>query len=246
MLKTKTLLIRPFIVALIILNFITFVQPSSAKPLSSDPNFCDYSLEYTYYSLCYSVQHRQALWAEHELTVDQIKGRQNRTNDFKADFQIKDPVSPSDFKGSGYDRGHLVPAADMKLNSKSMSDTFFMTNMTPQNSSFNSGVWNALEGHIRSEVLKLGPATVITAPVLLTTDSYDKIRSGVSVPEEYYKIAFFHDSEIIKAYLIPNRSSNGKKYSEFRITVDELEELTGLDFFSELPDDLENLLESSL
>lgn len=242
MLNTKMFLMK----ALIILSFLAFKNILSAEPYNPDPNYCDYKLEYSYYNLCYSMHHRQALWAQHELTTDQIKGRQNRTNDFKADYRVSDPVYPNDFKGSGFDRGHLVPAADMKLNSTSMSDTFFMTNMSPQNSSFNSGIWNALEGHLRSEVLKLGPATVITAPLIISSESYVKIRSGITVPKEYYKIAYFHQSQILKAYLIPNKSSEGKKYSDFKITVDELEELTGLDFFGELPDDLEVLLESSL
>lgn len=215
-----------------------------SAPRSADPNFCDFHLEYSYYELCYSIEHRQALWAEHILSVEQIKGRQGRTNDFKSDLRINNPVNPKDYKGSGYDRGHLVPAADMKLNVTSMSETFYMTNMSPQNSKFNSGIWNALEGHLRNEVLKIGPAVIITAPVILKSESYVQIPSGVSIPNLYYKIAYFYEAEMMKAYLIPNKAMSGKKFSEFKTSVDEIEQLTDIDFFSELSDPLEQKLES--
>ncbi len=252
MLKTKSFLIKVAVLGFCFLFKISvhaspsLLSPQVSKPFSNDPNFCDFNLEYTYFDLCYSNLHRQSLWAQHILTREQIKGPQGRTNNFRSDPRVSNPVNQNDFKGSGFDRGHLVPAADMKLNQTSMSETFFMTNMSPQNPNFNSGIWNALEGYIRNEVSSLGPAVIITAPVLLKTETYPMIRSQVTVPSEYYKIAYFYESDIIKAFLIPNQPSNGKKYSAFQISVDEIENLTGLDFFSDLEDQIESALESGL
>ena len=206
-------------------------------------SLCDYELNYTYFDLCYSITHRQSLWAIHELTKSQIKGKQSRTNDFRSDQRVPNPVDANSYKKSGYDRGHLVPAADMKLNATSMSETFYMTNMSPQNPSFNSGVWNALEGYVRSEVLKSGSAIVITAPVLLLAETYPMIRSEISIPTYYYKIIYFYESGFIKAYLIPNKPSGGLKFHQFQVSVDDIEKLTDIDFFSSLEDDLEDSLE---
>ncbi len=182
----------------------------------------------------------------HRLTKESIKGRQKRTNNFKKDDRIYPTVGSRDYRGSGFNRGHLAPAGDMKLNRTAMSATFYMTNMSPQRSSFNSGVWAALESGIRKQVLKRGDALVITAPILTPFTNYPRIRSGVSIPEEYYKIAYFPDEQIMLAFLIPNFSQKGKKYQTFQVTVDELERITGTDFFKELDDEVEDSLESEL
>lgn len=206
---------------------------------------CDLELDYNYYQLCYSVEHRISKWAMHELTLAQIKGSQARTNDFKADHRAPNPVHADSYRRSGYDRGHLVPAADMRLNHQAMSETFFMTNMTPQNPGFNSGVWNSLEAHIRKEVERLGPALIITAPILLEQQNYLMLQSGVSIPDEFYKIAYFYADQSMQAFVIPNAHAHGQSYRSFKTTVREIETLTAIDFFSELPDDLENMLETN-
>lgn len=205
---------------------------------------CDLELAYTHYQLCYSNTHRVSKWTMHELTLAQIKGTQARTNDFKADPRVIQPVYEDDYRRSGYDRGHLVPAADMRLNQQAMSETFFMTNMTPQDPGFNSGIWNSLEAHIRKEVERLGPALVITAPVLLEQQDYPMIRSRVSIPSEFYKIAYFYQDQSMQAYLIPNRHAQGQSFKSFKTTVRSIEALTGIDFFSELPDELQEHLET--
>ncbi len=207
---------------------------------------CDLNLEYTYYQICYSETHRMAKWAIHELNILQSKGVENRTNDFRADLRLKNPVHSSDYKNSGFDRGHLVPAADMRLNKTSMSESFYMTNMTPQNPGFNSGIWNSLEAFIRKQIEPYGPAIVITAPVLLEHESYLMIPSNVTIPKEFYKIIYFYESQIMMAYLIPNQHAQGKSIQNFKTTVRAIENLTDIDFFSELPNPLEEILETQL
>ena len=164
---------------------------------------CDQKVRQTYYTVCYSQEHRQALWTYHKLTVSSINGKQKRTNNFRKNSKVADPVGPKDFSGSGYDRGHLVPAGDMKLNKKAMSETFFMTNMSPQNPTFNRGLWGSLEQKVRYWVKRDGEAVVVTAPVL--ENGLSRIKSGVSVPELYYKIVYFPKLRLMKAFLMPNK-----------------------------------------
>ncbi len=205
---------------------------------------CEQIVLHNHLSLCYSSEHRQSSWVTHLLTKESINGRQGRTNNFRRDLSVDDPVGSRDYKGSGFDRGHLAPAGDMKLSYEMMSESFYMTNMSPQRSAFNSGKWRSLESFIRKKVKLWGDAYIVTAPYL--KGEFDTIWSGVSIPDFYYKIAYFPEENIMIAYFMPNKRLTGHDLEEFLVSVDELEELTGFDFFSELPDDVEDMLESKI
>ena len=206
---------------------------------------CDQQIQHHFYSLCYSNNHRQALWTTHLLTKESIQGKQKRTNDFRADPYLKFPIMHKDYSGSGYDRGHLVPAGDMKLSKLSMSESFFMSNVAPQNPGFNRGIWVALENFTRRTILKQGDGFVVTSPVL--EDDLNRLSSNVSIPNYFYKIIFVPEVNLMLAFLMPNQKANkGYDIFDYQITVDDLEALTGLDFFSELPNKLEDRLESTL
>ena len=228
------------ILQILLISFLGFSQSSKDNYWPQGP--CDQILENHYYTVCYSYDHRQALWAHHQLTIESIKGKHKRKDNFRKDKRVTFPVGSKDYRGSGYDRGHMVPAADMKLSKLSMSETFFMTNMSPQNPSMNRGLWASLENKVRSWVLKDGMAYVITAPLL--AENLPMIKSQVSIPDYYYKIIYFEKKKIMKAFLVPNRKPSDKNFYQYSISVDELEVLTGLDFFSELPDHLEEKLEA--
>lgn len=230
-----------------ILLLFSIISVSSANQAASTPfspqGQCEQVLDYEYYSLCYSSEHRQALWTFHLLTKKSIQGKQGRTNDFRRDDRALDSVGSREYKGSGYDRGHMVPAGDMKLSRMAMSESFYMTNMSPQNPSFNRGIWKSLESRVRSHVARWGEAYVVTAPVLEA--GLRRIWSDVSIPSWYYKIAYYPDKQLIVAHLLPNqRREEGKKLEDYKVSVDELEALTGIDFFAELPDELEEELEA--
>ncbi len=205
---------------------------------------CSEFIEHTYYTVCYDDHHRQARWVKHTLTYEQVSGKQKRTNNYRKDPYLSDPVLASDYRNSGYDRGHLVPAADMKLNRTSMSETFYMSNMSPQKPRFNQRIWAAIEWDMRGYVFDFGTAHVITGPLLHV--GLERIRSGVTVPQWFYKIAYFPEESMMKAYLIENEEALGAGAGDFLVTVNEVEQMTGLDFFSELPDVLEEQLESQL
>lgn len=225
----------------VFLAFLLF-HPLSVWAFEFEPvSNCKQNLDYKFFSLCYSSKYKQAEWTIHLLTQKSIKGRQKRTDDFRSDYNASPVISKRAFQGSGFDRGHLVPAADMKLNKEAMSETFYMTNMSPQDPSFNRGVWNALEHGFRKAVLKYGDAFVVTAPVL--TKGLRRIKGDVAVPDFYYKIAYFPEADFMMAFLLPNKSLRGQSYTDYSVSVDTIEEITGIDFFSDLPDRKEKALE---
>jgi endonuclease G, mitochondrial len=198
---------------------------------------------HTYYSLSYSEANEQAEWVYYIVTSEMLKGKQPRTDDYRPDSIITTVSAQlEDYRGSGYDRGHLCPAGDMKLNLKAMSESFYLSNMSPQDKDFNAGIWNDLENKVRIWTLAKGKLYIVTAGVL--TSNLGKIGSdGVTVPKYFYKVLYDPKQEKMIAFLLPNADSN-KPLSDFIVTVDYVESLTGIDFFPELPDSIESLLES--
>jgi len=170
-----------------------------------------------------------------------------RTNDFRIDYKVKTgSASLSDYKGSGYDRGHLAPAADFKWSSTVMSESFFMSNMSPQHPSFNRGIWKKLEGSVRNWADDNGEIHVVTGPILneqFSTIGYNK----VSIPNYYYKVILDYREPELKGigFILPNQKSNSSLQS-FAVTIDEVERKTGIDFYHALPDEIENQIESTI
>lgn len=187
---------------------------------------CDQIVTHGGYTLCYSEKHEQPKWVQYKLEVGDVLCKKKRKNDFRSDPKVlTGSASVSDYKRSGYDRGHLAPAADFC----DISSTFYMSNMSPQRPRFNRGVWKKLEVWVRDQVLTGGSLFVVTGPVL--HDSLETIgKNEVSVPEFYYKIVFSETVTI--AYLLPNKGSR-KKLSSFMVPTDSIEILTGIHFFTE-------------
>lgn len=218
---------------------------------------------YAGYTLCYRESYEQSEWVAYSLTRSQLEHKvTGRTNDFRADTLISTgSAKPADYKGSGFDRGHLAPAADMAWSLKSAHDSFLMSNMSPQAPSFNRVIWKLLEEAVRNWAQQYGTIYVVTGPVLeKESNEYQSIgESEVAVPEYFYKallvfIPVYAESNSatgeIEAYrvqcaafIVPNKGS-GKNIYKFICSVDLAEERTGLDFFANLPDEVENLAES--
>jgi endonuclease G len=217
---------------------------SSTFATSLLPN-CQYGeqIQHQYYDLCYSETHEQSFWTAHLLTYKSVKGRAKRSNDFRFDPNVSTgSATTEDYTYSGYDRGHLVPAADMKLNKIAMSETFFLSNISPQSPRFNQGIWRKVENFVRAQVTRSKNVFVITGPVL--EKRLPTIGSNVSIPKYFYKIIFNNDLNKPKAisFLLPNRPLR-YDIMKYKVSIDEIEEKTGLDFFHQLPKRLQNLFE---
>jgi len=200
-----------------------------------------------YYTLCYAEEFEQPAWVIYRINKKMIVGNAKRSNKFNSDPLVKNGSADDiDYLHSGYDRGHLLPAADMKFSQKAMEETFFYSNMSPQNLDFNRGIWQDLEEQVRSWVEQEGELIVITGPVLKSNLPVIG-KNKVAIPEQFYKIAakLNGTKNKIIAFLIPNRGSD-ISYSQFTVSVDKVEELTCLDFFSILPDKEEVRLEKSV
>lgn len=204
-----------------------------------------YLIEHTYYTLSYSDTHRQSEFSYYYLSPESIQGSQVRTDDFRSDPKVtSNPVKSTDYQGSGYDRGHLCPAADMALNLTAMSETFFMSNMSPMAPAFNRGIWSKLEDWVRATALLEGGVFVVTGPVL--SNSCGAIKESITIPCSYYKIVFKGgDNPKMLGFLLANAGTSAS-VQQFAVTIDALEQQTGIDFFPQLEDVLEQSLESKV
>ncbi len=217
------------------------IQNIDLKPLSKGE-----IVEHTYYTISYSEPNEQAEWVFYKLTDQMLMGTASRTDNFRADNLVKTySANPNDYSGSGYDRGHLCPAGDMAINTVAMSESFYMSNMSPQNPSFNRGIWKKLEGTVRNWAMNEKEIYVTTGPVF--RDNLGTLPNcGVTVPGYYYKVVYDPTDEVkMIALVLPNKKGV-KQLPDYVVSVDYVESITGIDFFSGLPDDIENKLESQL
>jgi len=198
------------------------------------------------YSLSYSESHEQAEWVAYELKKEQLSNANFERPYFEIDNAVKTgAASWKNYKNSGYDRGHLCPAGDRNYSESAYDETFLTSNITPQEHDFNAGIWNTLEQKVRYWANKYDGIFVVTGGVLekgLQTIGEEQ----VAVPKRFYKIILDNNKGHIKmiAFLIPHQNSEDPLY-KFVVSVDEVEKLTGIDFFPELDDSIVSKLEAS-
>ena len=204
-------------------------------------------VNHNYFSLSYNEPHEQAEWVAYRLDKNQLT-----YDDRKRPYFIEDPKVKTksadwrNYKGSGFDRGHLCPAGDRRFSEYAYNETFYTSNISPQDNDFNAGIWNDLEKQVRYWSKKYTTVYVITGGVL--EDGLSTIGDeDVSVPNYFYKVIARKDKNEVKviAFLFRNEESN-QPLKTFLVSIDEVERKTGLDFFEKLPDDLEEKFESKI
>ena len=203
-------------------------------------------LHRTGYTVSYNVYYKNPNWVAWELTREETKGETDRYDKFMPDPDLPEPrVVHKDYTRSGYDRGHMAPAADMKWSKQAMIESFYMSNICPQVGNLNRGDWNDLEELCRDWAEKYGRIYIACGPIF---DSKSPKRIGehkVAVPDRFFKVILIYNRKnpIAMGFIFKNiaRSQDIEKYM---VTVDSVENVTGMDFFSKLPDNVENRIES--
>lgn len=204
-------------------------------------------VNHQHYKLSYNEPFEQAEWVAYMLKKGHLT-----YDDRKRPYFIEDPKVRTksadwrNYKGSGYDRGHLCPAGDRRFSKQAYNETFYTSNISPQNREFNAGVWNRLELQIRQWAKKYGTLFVVTGGVL--EDGLEEIgEEDVDVPRYYYKIVAKGQGKNIDmiGFLMLGEESS-KPLQRFTVPVDRIEKMTGIDFFEKLQDDDEAQLESQV
>ena len=199
-----------------------------------------FNLERDSYALSYDGRTKGAIWVYELLTPDSVAGKAMRKGlQFKEDQDLPEIARSTirDYLGCGYDRGHLCPAMDSKINEKALSETFLLSNISPQAPNLNRGVWKTLEASIRELASRGNTVHVYTLPLYLPSTENGKrfVRyqvigeSNVAVPTHFAKVAIIEGELTPLAYLIPNHSiPKTVSLESFRTTIERIEKVSGI------------------
>ena len=204
-------------------------------------------LRRTGYTASYNKATKLPNWVAWHLTADRTTGPAKRSGvDFQADMDVPAPrAEDSDYYGSGYDRGHMCPAADNKYSEKAMEESFLFTNMCPQNGNLNRGDWNEMEQACRRWAKEYGGVYVVCGPILYKGKHKTIGKNKVVVPEAFFKVVLRTGENPKTIGFIYKNAEGNRPKGDYVNTVDEVERITGIDFFPELPDDVENKVEAT-
>lgn len=217
-------------------------------PLTDRPELI---LERTSYTASYNRELRIPNWVAWELTPEKLVERESRTDKFLPDPDLpeSEAVTTDDYKGSGWDRGHMCPAADNRWHWRAMQECFYLTNICPQNHNLNAGDWKELEEACRLWAQQEGRIYIVCGPIL-----YDQKHKSIgpdrkrriTVPEAFFKVVLCTDSQPPKGIgFIYKNSSGNKPLDAYVNSIDDVERITGIDFFPALPDELEQKVEAT-
>ena len=240
------------------------VPPAPLLPALSD-GLAEQLLERTAYTVSYNVDTRQPNWVAWVITRQNVSERNmvvDRPSNapFHEDEQVPRPrATLDDYRGSGWTRGHMCPAGDCRWRGDVQYESFLLTNVSPQSRYLNSGVWNDIEKSCRRWALRYGKVYVVAGPIFFKKSEKGSIgRNRVTVPDAFFKVILCLDSARPKAigFVCRNEKEaaaqtgyvkNGKKRPKRELyvhSVDEVERITGYDFFPSLPDDIESEVEA--
>lgn len=228
---------------------ITITQPvPSSKdldiPHSSIPRQ-EQIIHHTGYTVSYNKDLKLPNWVSYELTRQETKGKEKRGNNFIADPLVKGAIATnSDYARSGYDKGHMAPAADMKWSPAAMKESFYFSNMCPQHPQLNRRGWKNLEEKIRDWAVADSAIIIICGPIV---DKQSKTigKNKVTVPKQFFKVVLSPFAKPMRGigFLFDNEMAVDP-LSSYVVTIDSIERLTNMDFFASLPDEIENKIEA--
>lgn len=201
------------------------------------------------YTLLYDTAYRQAAWVAYLLTREDVRRRgAKRRNAFRCDPEVVARGWPTavdrDYAGSGFDRGHLLPSADRDDSRAENDATFYLSNVSPQYPKLNRNQWRLLEEQVRRWADRYDSIYVVTGGEL--EPGLRRIRGGTGIPRHYFKALLARAEKGWRAiaFRLPNVASPEGSWTDYSLSVDRLEELTGIDFFPALPDSIERRVES--
>ncbi|MCD8260728.1 MAG: DNA/RNA non-specific endonuclease, partial [Bacteroides sp.] len=204
-------------------------------------------ITHTGYTVSYNEDWRLPSWVAYELTQEKVQGTVKRATKFIPDPQVKGAQAQnSDYTNSGYDRGHMAPAGDMKWSKQAMDESFFFSNICPQDRKLNGGRWKDVEEKVREWATADSAIVIVYGPIMGKKPK--TLGTGkVAIPDAFYKVALSPYQSPLSAigFIMKNENVRGK-LQEYMVTIDSVETITGIDFFHLLPDEIEKKLESTL
>lgn len=227
----------------------TFHLPVNAELPTLQAKRPEQIIHHDGYTVSYNSDYKIANWVAYELTAEEAKSKKTeRSNKFVSDPMVKGATATNDdYTRTGYDRGHLAPAGDMKWSAKAMRESFYLSNICPQKPALNRGIWKELEEQCRLWAMDNGSLLIATGPVM--TGNLQRLgKNRVGIPEAFYKVICYASGNGYKAiaFILENKDYKNTSLKSMAIPVDRVEEVTGIDFFPAIPDDKEKEMEAMI
>ncbi len=209
----------------------------------------DMLIAHTGYALCYDISYHNPKWVAWSLTREKLTKRVPRHNDFRGDENIpaRDRIEKYDYNNPVYDRGHMCPSGDMRYDRQAQSDCFYMTNICPQIKELNQTWWEHVESATRRWAQREGTVYICCGPIFYDDTPERSLGRNIKIriPDAFFKVILSLRQGKEKAIGFYYTNTNDRQTMDFaKRTVDEIERITGLDFFCNLPDDMEERIES--
>ena len=198
------------------------------------------------YTVSYNTETRIPNWVAWRLTAGRLEGSAKRKDfDFADDTDVDEPrAKDEDYRSSGFDRGHMCPAGDNKWSSTAMEQSFLFTNICPQAPNLNRGDWNEMEMACRKWAQRYGEIYIVCGPILYRTKHQTIGKDKITVPEAFFKVVLCMGEEPKAIGFIYKNADGNRPKGDYANSVDQVERITGYDFFPSLPDDIEKKVEA--
>ena len=215
-------------------------------PQITNPAVKQQIVAHTGYTVSFNPQWNIPNWVAYDLTAEETAGVSPRAKHFEPDPDIRNCPTTDDYKNSGFDRGHMAPAGDMKWDEQAMRESFYMSNICPQNHNLNNGDWKILEEHVRTLAARYDKIYIACGPLLSGNPQTIGTTRKIAVPDAFFKVLLCCKNNTWHAigFIFSNQAGH-KKLSTYCMTIDQVEELSGIDFFHNLQDDIESEVEAT-
>jgi len=205
-------------------------------------------ITHTGFTVSYNSDWKIPNWVAYELTKEEVEGIVPRYDTFMPDPNISytQSATNNDYKNSGWDRGHMAPAADMKWSEQAMKESFYFSNICPQNRNLNAGIWKDLEEQVRSLATQKGNLYIVCGPIV-SKNPKTIGANRVAIPDAFFKVLLQNDNGEWSAIAFMFANESGRKpLSTYAMSVEDMQIITGIDFFPALPDSIEERIESQV
>ena len=222
------------------------VPQSLEIPRITNSNISGTIIEHTGYTVSFNSDWNIPNWVAYELTKEEVSGDEPRSEHFLPDPEISNCPTTDDYKNSGYDRGHMAPAGDMKWSATAMQESFYLSNICPQNHNLNSGDWKSLEEHLRTMATEYDKVYIACGPIVSTSPKTIGKKVKVTVPAAFFKAVLRQKGNSWSAigFMFANGAGH-KNLSTYAMSIEDLQIVTDLDFFYNLPDEIEEKVEAT-
>lgn len=207
-------------------------------------------VHHTGHTLSYNESWLIPNWVAYELIADELEGDAERAKRFSPDPLLEryPRAEHSHYTNTGWVRGHMIPAGDLKYSQNAMNDSFYTSNVCPMNVSFNNGLWKRLEEKIRKWAIEYGRVYIITGPIMGNNTNGKVGNSNILIPDMFFKAVLIPKDDSYQAigFIMENSEMTKGKLKDYAVTIDTIEKMIHRELFVRLDRRIKRRIQTSI